>query len=133
MTIGGWILFICMALGLVGIGWVVFDDFLICENKAGKVLTVIITSALIVALWFGMHWFFNNTAMGQRALVDQKSNFNNGLERTITVYTADGEVIAQYSGLIDIATSEGGYIKFDFEGKRYIYYNCFVESVAEIE
>ena len=82
---------------------------------------------------YGMLWFYDNTAMGQRALVDQKSNLNNGLERTITVYTADGEVIAHYSGLIDIATSEGGYIKFDFEGKRYIYYNCFVESVAEIE
>lgn len=133
MTIGGWILFVvgffCIALG----GFVAFafaDD---CYSEIGKVLSVVISVALVVALLFGMLWYFNNTASGQRALIDQKSDLNNGLERTIAVYTADGEVIAEYSGLIDIETSEGGYIKFDFEGKRYIYYNCFVESVAEIE
>lgn len=27
----------------------------------------------------------------------------------------------------------GGYVKFDFNGKRYIYYNCFVESIADID
>lgn len=133
MTISGWILFaifVCFISvgGFAAFMWANDED-----SKIGKVLSVVISLALVVALLFGMLWYFNNTASGQRALVDQKSDFNNGLERTITVYTADGEVIAQYSGLIDIATSDGGYIKFDFEGKRYIYYNCFVESVAEIE
>lgn len=33
----------------------------------------------------------------------------------------------------DIATNDGGYVKFDFNGKRYIYYNCFVESIADID
>ena len=46
---------------------------------------------------------------------------------------ADGDVIAQYEGQIDIEANDGGYIKFDFEGKRYMYYNCFVESIADIE
>ncbi len=32
---------------------------------------------------------------------------------------------------IDIETNDGGYVKFDFDGKRYIYYNCFVETIAE--
>lgn len=27
---------------------------------------------------------------------------------------------------------DGEYVKFDFDGKRYIYYNCFVESIADI-
>lgn len=53
--------------------------------------------------------------------------------RSITVYTADGEVIATYSGKIDIDTNDGGYVKFDLDGKRYIYYNCFVESIADID
>lgn len=68
-----------------------------------------------------------------RAMTDIKSDIGGGLERTITVYTADGNVIASYQGKIDIASNEGGYVKFDFDGKRYIYYNCFVESIADIE
>lgn len=91
-----------------------------------------ITVVLIVALLCGMRWYFGNTAKGQRMMIDQKSGFGKGLERTVTVYTANGDMIAQYIGMIDIETNDGGYVKFDFEGKRYIYYNCFVETIAEI-
>ena len=72
------------------------------------------------------------TESWDRAVVDAKSNWTGGLNRTVTVYTANGDVIAQYTGKIDIETSEGGYVKFDLNGKRYIYYNCFVETIAEI-
>ena len=41
--------------------------------------------------------------------------------------------LATYNGKIDIETNDGGYVKFDFNGKRYIYYNCFVESIADID
>ena len=81
----------------------------------------------------GMHWYFQNTAAGQRALIDDISNLSNGLDRTITVYTAEGEIIAQYKGKIDIEGNDGGYVIFDYDGKRYTYYNCFVESIAEID
>lgn len=91
-----------------------------------------ISVILVVALLLGMLWYYKNTASGQRALTDQKSELANGLERTINVYTANGDLIASYNGKIDIDTNDGGYVKFDFEGKRYIYYNCFVESIAEI-
>lgn len=66
-----------------------------------------------------------------RAWTDLKSDINGGLNRTITVYTANGDIIAQYQGKIDISTNNGGYVKFDFNGKRYIYYNCFVETIAD--
>lgn len=130
MTIGGWIAFgffasiIAIAGVFIGVG--------VVDSVAGKVLTAIISVVLIVGLLFGMRWYYANTASGQRAIVDQRSELNSGLERTVTVYTADGNVIASYSGKIDIESNDGGYIKFDFEGKRYIYYNCFVESIAEI-
>ena len=88
---------------------------------------------LIAGVFFGMRWYFNNTASGQRALIDQKSNLSNGMDRIINVYTANGDLIATYEGQIDIDTNDGGYVKFDFEGKRYIYYNCFIETIAEIE
>ena len=68
-----------------------------------------------------------------RAVTDIKSDVNGGMQRTITVYTANGDVIATYEGKIDIDTNEGGYVKFDYKGKRYMYYNCFVESIADID
>lgn len=131
MTIGGWILFAFFAFiiaiaGLaLGIG--------IVESAAGRILTAIVSLALVIGLFCGLRWYFNNTASGQRALTDQKSELANGLNRTVTVYTADGNVIAQYKGIIDIEGNDGGYVLFDFEGKRYTYYNCFVESIADIE
>ena len=69
----------------------------------------------------------------KREIVDMKSDWNGGMNRVITVYTADGKKIAEYKGKIDIDTNDGGYVKFDYKGKRYIYYNCIVETNAEID
>lgn len=129
MTIGGWFLFAIFAFFIGVPGFLMAAE---ATTGSGKVLAVLVSIILIVALLFGMLWYFNNTASGQRALTDQKSELANGLERTINVYTANGDLIATYSGKIDIDTNDGGYVKFDFEGKRYVYYNCFVESIAEI-
>ncbi len=63
---------------------------------------------------------------------DIRSDWGNGLHRTIKVYTANGDLLAEYEGKIDIATEGDGYVKFDFNGKRYIYYNCFVETIADL-
>ena len=130
MTIEGWVMFALIAsiIGAFAVG-----AFMAFDSVAAKIISVIVGVVLVFALLFGMFWYFNNTASGQRTLLDQKSNFNNGIERTVTVYTANGEVIAQYTGKIDIDTNDGGYVKFDFDGKRYIYYNCFIETIAEIE
>lgn len=130
MTITGWVLF---ALFAFIIGAFAAGAFMLFDSVAAKSISVIVGVILIFALLLGMFWYFDNTASGQRALLDQKSDFNNGIERTVTVYTANGEVIAQYTGKIDIDTNDGGYVKFDFEGKRYIYYNCFIETIAGIE
>ena len=130
MTIEGWVMF---ALTAFIIGAFAVGAFMAFDSVAAKIISVIVGVVLVFALLFGMFWYFDNTASGQRALLDQKSNFNNGIERTLTVYTANGEVIAQYTGKIDIDTNDGGYVKFDFDGKRYIYYNCFIETIAEIE
>lgn len=129
MTIGGWIVFITfgVVIGIIGI-------FVVTEqtNAGLQAITALVTVALIFGLFFGIRWYYQNTASGQRAIVDQRSELNNGLERTINVYTANGDVIATYEGQIDIEDNQGGYVMFDFEGKRYMYYNCFVESIAEI-
>lgn len=63
----------------------------------------IIAITLGLALCLGM----TGCASWDRMVTDMKSDMNDGMQRTITVYTADG--------------------------KRYIYYNCFVESIADID
>lgn len=73
-----------------------------------------------------------NSGSCRRSIVDMKSDLGGGLERTINVYTANGDLIATYKGKIDIDSEHDGAVKFDFKGKRYIYYNCFVETIADI-
>lgn len=89
----------------------------------------ILAVALGLTLCLGM----TGCASWDRAVTDMKSDVNGGMQRTITVYTADGKELATYEGKIDIDTNDGGYVKFDLNGKRYIYYNCFVESIADID
>lgn len=129
MTIGGWVFFAVVALFIACYALAFAVD---CYETKHGITVIIVAAILIIALLFGLMWYFHNTAAGQRAMVDQKSNLNNGMYRTVTVYTANGDVIAEYTGVIDIEANDGGYIKFDFEGKRYMYYNCFVESIANI-
>lgn len=130
MTAGGWFTFIFLGLLIVAFG---ISGFVLIENIPGKVLCIVTMIVLVLCLYLGMSWYFQNTASGQRSLTDQKSDFGNGLERTVTVYTANGDIIAQYTGKIDIEGNDGGYVLFDYDGKRYAYYNCFVESVARID
>ena len=88
-----------------------------------KICILLITAISIISL--------TGCASLDRFVTDIKSNVGDGLNRTITVYTANGDIIAEYEGKIDIEESEGGYVKFDLNGKRYIYYNCFVETIAD--
>lgn len=65
--------------------------------------------------------------------IERKSNAGDGIERTVTVYTANGEVLAKHTGLITIEMSDDSSVEFFFEGKHYIYRNCFVEIIATIK
>ena len=129
MTIDGWIMFALIAGCLV---FAAVFGAVFCENIAARITIPVICVLATIGLLIGMLWYFGNTASGQRAITDQKSDFENGLERVIRVYTADGNIIAEYEGIIDIEGNDGGYVLFDYQGKRYTYYNCFVESIAEI-
>lgn len=129
MTIAGLILLGIIVAIVFAVAFIISLDF----SKSGKAISFIIAGFISLIALGGMLWYFNCTADGQRQIVDQRSNLSNGLDRIVTVYTADGDVIAQYEGQIDIEANDGGYIKFDFEGKRYMYYNCFVESIADIK
>lgn len=89
----------------------------------------IVAVVMAVMLALGM----TGCASWNRMVTDVKSDFVGGMQRTIKVYTANGDLLAEYEGKIDLSSNEGGYVKFDYDGKRYIYYNCFVESIADID
>lgn len=47
-----------------------------------------------------------------------QSDFSGGIERTVTVYSLDGNQIAQWHGKIDYQY-DNGRVLFDMDGKRY--------------
>lgn len=89
-----------------------------------KVIAIILIMAVLM---------LSGCASIERGIKDLESDLSGGLERTLTVYTANGEIMATYKGKIDLAATEGGIVKFDLNGKRYMYYNCFVEVIEEEE
>lgn len=123
MPISGWI-------GCIIISVIIGGVILIVVQKSE---VSIILAILAIVLVFGIgFWYYNNTASGIRARTDERAELQNGLDRTITIYTADGTILKQYEGKIDIEQNQD-YIKFDWQGKRYIYYNCYVETIADLE
>lgn len=129
MTIMAWVGFIIFAIVILGVGLMCASFF---DSYVGKCVSVIVSIVLTILLYCGFNWYFTSTASGKRAMIDQRSELNNGLNRVVTIYTADGNVLAEYEGNIDIEANDGGYVIFDYDGKRYMYYNCFVESIADI-
>lgn len=129
LTIGGWFMFGAIGLLILFVAVVLFR---VANRPYQKALIPIVAVTIIALVFIIEFWYFNYTASGIRKMTDQKSNLQNGIERTVNVYTANGDLMASYTGKIDIEDSEGGYVKFDYKGKRYIYYNCFVETIAEI-
>ena len=116
MTIGGWVVFAVIAICLI---LVAICGAVVCENIAARITISIVCALATIGLLIGMLWYFGNTASGQRAMVDQQSDLGNGLNRIVRVYTANGDIIAEFEGKIDIEGNDGAYVLFDYEGKRY--------------
>lgn len=125
MTIGSIVsIVIGVAVLVGGLIWgicLVQDDY---ERGAG--IAVIIISLIIAALCIAIPPIYMKTEAGARALKDQQSNFNQGMERTVEVYDVNGKMIKKYEGRFDIETDNVNgcpYIVFDDEkDKRHIIY-----------
>ena len=118
MTVGGIVTGIIFSVVILCVCIWIFTEF--CKPTLGAVVAII----LVVVLWAGLFWYYNNTASGARAIKDQQSEFNNGIERHIVVKDYSGGIIAEYEGKMDIETDNETYVLFDDEeGKRHIIYN----------
>ena len=93
--------------------------------------TILIT-IIILVIAIGIAACCYNSQSIKRLGKDIKSDLSGGLNRTVTVYTADGEILKTYKGKIDLETTEGGIVKFDLNGQRIMYYNCYVEVIENI-
>lgn len=124
MTIG---CIVSIVIGvIVLIGGLIWGIYNICNDYSGDGIAMIIIAIIIAALCIISPFVYMNTEKGARALKDQQSNFNNGIERVVTVYDVNGEVIKQYEGKFDVETSNADgatYLVFDDENdKRHIIY-----------
>lgn len=95
----------------------------------GSIIILVAIAALILFLVFG-------TASGKRWQKNLESSLNDGLNREILVYNADGSVIYSETGKFDISYGDGRleYIDADTGLKTNIYigYNATV-IVNELE
>lgn len=119
MTVSGIIAGIVITAVLLLFGFFILSDDM---EIRGKIILVTIIIAIIAGTWFGLVWYFNNTAAGARALKTQQSNFDNGINRVITVYDIEGDVIQQYEGKFDIDYSDERILFDDEQGNRHIIY-----------
>jgi hypothetical protein len=60
---------------------------------------------ILIPILFG-NWWINNTASGLRLQISWESELNIGLNRTIKVFTATGELVYEYSGRFDVSQND---------------------------
>ena len=99
------------------------------EFKDQRRLKLIILAVLcVVMVCFSLLGGCTGCASFQRSCKSCQSEISGGLDRTVNVYSYTGELIATYTGKIDIEENESK-VLFDMDGKRYIYYNALVEVI----
>lgn len=123
MTIGAWILYGVVALFVSGaaaiIAWCWFDE---SGGFIPWVVSIGIAAILCASLYIGMNAYYKNTESGKRALKSQESNFNSGIERIVTIYDVNGNVIKQYEGKFDVEYDDDRILFDDENGKRHVVY-----------
>lgn len=116
-----WVMIIIVAL--IGFGIAGFCVYGIKEDGgAAYIVGLIATLIIAAAICGGMGWWLYCTESGKRAIKDTQSNVAGGIERTVTVYDFDGDIIEKYTGKFDVSY-DSERIKFDDEnGKRHVIY-----------
>lgn len=131
LTVAGWLGFIIVAILIIFVcayvGYSVKDTPGLCAGLGiGLILSIFVLC--------GFNWYFNSTASGIRALKTQESNFNNGINRRVTVYDVNGNVIQEYEGKFDVEYDDDRILFDDENGLRHIiYYPTGTVIIDEVE
>ena len=83
-----------------------------------RIIAGTLTFVLIVGSLCGCAGF-------QRSMKTIGSDITGGLDRTVTVYSYDGEKLGEWSGKFDVSSSEQETF-FDIDGKRVIIQNGII-------
>lgn len=86
--------------------------------KKRNLKTVCIIIGIIAVIVITFCTFVLPTESFQRFVKDITSDYNGGIERTISVYDYNGELIREYKGKFDVEYKNDGTVKFDNNGKR---------------
>lgn len=119
MTIGGWVFFGFIVL--FAIAFSIWFGLGANSLKAGLVTGAIGFLISIISLMV-LLWYFNSTASGARAVKTQLSNFNNGINRKVTVYDATGNILQTYEGKFDVEYDDDRILFDDEKGLRHVIY-----------
>lgn len=127
MTIGAVALLAILAVVGLFVSFMCFTD----EPKLG-VIVLLVVLLVWVGAFVAFKWYYGSTASGARALKDQQSNLNQGLNREITITAEDGREIYHYKGKCDIETQDR-YILFEGEDglRRTIYWGITDTIIIE--
>lgn len=127
MTVGAIVLLVVLGFGGIFISVACF----VSDTKVG-IIALLICVLCFFGTFFGFKWYYGSTASGMRALKDQESNFNQGLNREITITAEDGREIYHYKGKCDIETQDR-YILFEGEDglRRTIYWGVTDTIIIE--
>lgn len=122
LTIGGWVLYVFLVLCIIfGALWIIFG-VLDEDSMTGKIITIAVALILSIILLGVFNWYYTSTASGSRAVKTQQSNLDNGIQRTVTVYSATGEVIKEYEGKFDVEYDDDRILFDDENGLRHVIY-----------
>jgi hypothetical protein len=125
MTVGMWVTFGV----IIFMGAFIAVMFWASDSPTGIIATLLITALIAVGMCWGGHWYCGSTADGIRAMKDQQSNFDNGLNREIIITAEDGREIFYYKGKCDIEHNDG-YILFETEdNKRMMIYYGITDTI----
>lgn len=119
MTVGGWALFIFLAICVFAV-WIAVSSNQ--KTTTAKTFSLFGAVIIIIGLFAVFKWYYSSTASGLRAIKSQESNFTNGIEREVTVYSMTGEQIKHYDGRFDVDYDNDRIIFDDENGKRHVIY-----------
>lgn len=93
-----------------------------------RIIKIVVIVVLIAALLAGCTAgckAYRGSESYKRYAKSFESNYNGGLNRTVTAYDYNGNILGQWSGQFDVTESETE-TYFDVDGKRVIIQNAII-------